>query len=125
MDRLDHESDSPLAGKRISFVGKLGGMTRREAMLCHQTAVIPTAPGFPTMNLAQAAGVFCYRLSESPGPSRPLRRRADSAILERLHERLQSLLGVRPSGRGVGLGQIGEDQVVAHAFGISDLKWKR
>ena len=68
------------------------GLTRREAMLCQQTAVIPTAPGFPTMNLAQAAGVFCYQLSRAPGPARPPRRRADSAILERLHERLQSLL---------------------------------
>lgn len=32
MERSDHESGSPLAGKRIAFVGKLGGMTRREAM---------------------------------------------------------------------------------------------
>ncbi len=68
------------------------GLTRREAMLCQQTAVIPTAPGFPTMNLAQAAGVFCYQLSQAAGPLRPPRQRADSAILERLHERLQSLL---------------------------------
>jgi len=68
------------------------GLTRREAMLCPQTAVIPTAPDFPTMNLAQAAGVFCYRLSEAPGPPQPPRKRADSAILERLHENLQSLL---------------------------------
>ncbi len=32
MDRSDHESGSPLTGKRIAFGGKLGGMTRREAM---------------------------------------------------------------------------------------------
>ncbi|MDZ4848701.1 MAG: tetratricopeptide repeat protein [Pirellulaceae bacterium] len=30
--RLHQDSASPLAGKRIAFVGKLGGMTRREAM---------------------------------------------------------------------------------------------
>jgi tetratricopeptide (TPR) repeat protein len=31
MERSDPPSRSPLAGKRIAFVGKLGGMTRREA----------------------------------------------------------------------------------------------
>jgi tRNA/rRNA methyltransferase len=68
------------------------GLTRREAMLCQQTAVIPTVPAFPTMNLAQAAGVFCYQLSQAAGPPHSPRLRADSSILERLHERLQSLL---------------------------------
>lgn len=67
------------------------GLTREEVVLCQQTAVIPTNDRFPTMNLAQAVGTFCYELStiERAEPPRSLAR-ADH--IERLHERFESLL---------------------------------
>jgi len=69
------------------------GLTREEVMQCQRTAGIPTNPEFPTMNLAQAVAVFCFaiavrRRAESP----PLQNRPDAALIERLHERAESLL---------------------------------
>lgn len=67
------------------------GLTREELMLCHRTAVIPTNETFPTMNLAQAVGAFCYELStiERREVARAL---ANAAIVERLHDRFEALL---------------------------------
>src|SRR5687767_7475326 len=67
------------------------GLTREELALCQRTAVIPTSDRFPTMNLAQSVGVFCYELSRVT-TSAASRRRADAATVERAHERAQSLL---------------------------------
>ena len=67
------------------------GLTREELTLCHRTAVIPTNDAFPTMNLAQALGIFCYELS-SIAPAEKPRDLAPAAIVERLHERFESLL---------------------------------
>ena len=67
------------------------GLTREELMLCHRTAVIPTNDAFPTMNLAQALGVFCYELS-SVRPAETARKLASAAMIERLHTRFESLL---------------------------------
>jgi tRNA/rRNA methyltransferase len=67
------------------------GLTREELMLCHCTAVIPTNDAFPTMNLAQALGIFCYELS-SIQRAEPSRELAPAAMIERLHERFESLL---------------------------------
>jgi tRNA/rRNA methyltransferase len=67
------------------------GLTREEVIQCQRTAVIPTDPAFPTMNLAQSVGVFCYELSTtSRAPAG--RELAPAARIERLHERVQSLL---------------------------------
>jgi len=67
------------------------GLTREEVMQCQRTAVIPTAPAFPTMNLAQSVGVFCYELSAVQRAAAP-RERAPAALIERLHERAEALL---------------------------------
>ncbi len=67
------------------------GLTREEVVQCQQLAAIPTNPDFPTMNLAQAAGVFCFALSLVTRASAS-RERPDAAFLERLHERAESLL---------------------------------
>jgi tRNA/rRNA methyltransferase len=67
------------------------GLTREELALCQRTAVIPTSETFPTMNLAQAVCVFSFALSTTAraAPSRAL---APAALVERMHERLESLL---------------------------------
>lgn len=67
------------------------GLTREELVQCQRTAGIPTNPEFPTMNLAQAVGVFCYALSR-PAKAGPHTERPPAAILERLHERAEALL---------------------------------
>lgn len=67
------------------------GLTRDELVQCQRTASIPTNPSFPTMNLAQSVGVFCYALSLlAPAPAP--RERAPAALVERLHERAEALL---------------------------------
>ncbi|HUP50493.1 MAG TPA: RNA methyltransferase [Thermoanaerobaculia bacterium] len=67
------------------------GLTGEELALCQRSAVIPTDKRFPTMNLAQAVGTFCYELSsvERAGPVREL---ATAEVIERLHERFEALL---------------------------------
>ena len=67
------------------------GLTREELTLCQRTAIIPTSQQFPTMNLAQAVGVFCYELS-SIERSAEQRTLAQAALVERFHERFESLL---------------------------------
>ena len=67
------------------------GLTREEVVQCQRTAVIPTNENFPTMNLAQAVGVFCFALSTIERESE-LRGLAPAALIERMHERLESLL---------------------------------
>ena len=67
------------------------GLTREELVLCQHTAAIPANAAFPTMNLAQAACVFCYELS-SIAPAPAPRELPDAATLERIHERARALL---------------------------------
>src|SRR5437762_13834744 len=61
-------------------------------MQCQRTAAISTNPDFPTMNLAQAVGVFCYALSIRPDAATAAAERANATLIERLHERAESLL---------------------------------
>ena len=67
------------------------GLTSDEVALCQHTAAIPTNRDFPTMNLAQAIGVFCFALSSIAAQPRE-RELPTAAMLERMHERIQSLL---------------------------------
>lgn len=67
------------------------GLTREEVVQCHSTALIPTNESFPTMNLAQAVGVFCFTLSTIERKTE-MRELAPAALIERMHERLESLL---------------------------------
>ena len=67
------------------------GLSREELLLCQYTAGIPTNDAFPTMNLAQSVGVFCYELSSIERA--PVERElADAALVERLHQLAQDLL---------------------------------
>jgi TrmH family RNA methyltransferase len=67
------------------------GLTREEVLLCGRTAIIPTNPEFPVMNLAQAIGVFCYELS-TIAPAEQGRSLPPAAVIEKLHERAERLL---------------------------------
>lgn len=67
------------------------GLTREEVVQCQRSAAIPTNETFPTMNLAQAAGVFCFALSAIERNA-AVRDLAPAALIERMHERLESLL---------------------------------
>lgn len=67
------------------------GLTREELVLCQHTAAIPANDNFPTMNLAQAACVFCYELS-SLARSESSRELPDAATIERIHQRARELL---------------------------------
>jgi TrmH family RNA methyltransferase len=75
----------------IVFGREDSGLTRDEVMLCQRAASIPTNPAFPTMNLAQSVGVFCYELSSVERRSAH-RTRPPAALTERLHERAEALL---------------------------------
>lgn len=70
------------------------GLTREEVVQCQHTAAISTNPEFATMNLAQAAGVFCYALSNVEARPLPVTAgsRPEAALIERLHERAEALL---------------------------------
>lgn len=90
--RVPFGDDETLA---LVFGREDSGLTREELVQCQRTATIPTDPRFPTMNLAQAVGIFCFALSRmSAGAGEGTRRsaRADAALLERLHERAEALL---------------------------------
>jgi tRNA/rRNA methyltransferase len=67
------------------------GLTREELALCQHTAAIPANDRFPTMNLAQAACVFCYELSGIVSAA-ALRELPDAATIERIHARGRELL---------------------------------
>ena len=72
------------------------GLTREEVMQCQRTAAVPTNPDFPTMNLAQAVGMFCFACSgglQAAGGLKPAATpRAGHHTIERLHERAEALL---------------------------------
>jgi len=67
------------------------GLTHEELMLCQRTASIPANRVYPTMNLAQAACVFCWEFSDIAPDASP-RELPDAGLVERLHERAASLL---------------------------------
>lgn len=70
------------------------GLTREELVLCQHTAAIPANDRFPTMNLAQAACVFCYELAGRRGieAEAAAAQLPDAATLERIHQRARELL---------------------------------
>ena len=83
----------PASGYTVALVfgREDSGLTREELALCQRTAVIPTSDSFPTLNLAQAVGVFCFAMSSISRPP-ATRGLAEAALVERLHERLEALL---------------------------------
>ena len=82
------QSDQTLA---LVFGREDSGLTGEEVALCQHTGAIPTNPNFPTMNLAQAVGAFCFMASQIVREPRE-RALPNAEMLERMHQRIQSLL---------------------------------
>jgi TrmH family RNA methyltransferase len=78
----------------VVFGSERTGLTNDEASLCQRLVVIPTAPDFPSLNLAQAVMVVLYEVWR--GLSRkivvPDRTLASSQELERFYQDLEELL---------------------------------
>ena len=55
-----------LTGNKIAFVfgEERNGLTREELERCHHIAMVPTSADFPSLNVAQAVGIFAYELSK-------------------------------------------------------------
>lgn len=49
----------------ILFGEERDGLPREELERCHYIVSIPTAPDFPSLNVAQAAGIFAYELARA------------------------------------------------------------
>ena len=75
----------------IVFGREDSGLTRDELVQCQRTASIPTNDAFPTLNLAQSVGMFCYALSQIAHVPQP-HDRPPAALVERMHERAEGLL---------------------------------
>jgi len=75
----------------LVFGRENSGLTRDEVVMCQRTCSVPTHPEFPTMNLAQTVGVFCYELSTIV-PAPVPRGLAPAGLVERMHQRAEALL---------------------------------
>ena len=75
----------------LVFGRENSGLTRDEVVMCQRTCSVPTHPEFPTMNLAQTVGVFCYELSTIV-PAPVPRELAPAGLVERMHQRAEALL---------------------------------
>ena len=69
----------------IVFGREQWGLTAHELSLCQRTAVIPTWPEFPTMNLAQSIAIFCYELSKNLRPAAPAKTPAPGNVMQQLN----------------------------------------
>jgi len=68
------------------------GLTGEEIAMCQRTAVIPTSPETPTMNLAQAVAIFCYELSKGLRPASAPKDPAPGELIDNLNLRARQLL---------------------------------
>ena len=68
------------------------GLSGEEMAMCQRTAVIPTAPDTPTMNLAQAVAIFCYELGKGLRPASAPKDPAPGDLIDNLNARTRQLL---------------------------------
>lgn len=71
------------------------GLTNDELSLCQERLTIPSHPGFPSLNLAQAVMIVCYELYaglQPGGPALPERSPAPSRSLEEFYAQMESTL---------------------------------
>jgi len=85
----EHLADDQTLG--VVFGREEFGLSGREVAMCRRTAVIPTSPAFPTMNLAQSVAIFCYELGRGLRTTTKKQEPAPSHLLQVLDERARSL----------------------------------
>jgi tRNA/rRNA methyltransferase len=68
------------------------GLSGAEIAMCQRTAVIPTSPDCPTMNLAQAVAIFCYELGKGLRPAAQAPDPAPGDLIDNLNTRTRQLL---------------------------------
>src|SRR6185437_3456953 len=73
----------------IVFGEERNGLLRDELLRCHLLATIPTAPSFPSLNVAQAVGLFAYELT---------RRLSKAAPDNNAESQIESLVAEYPTG---------------------------
>lgn len=76
----------------IVFGRETWGLTGQEIAMCQRTASVPTSPESPTMNLAQAVGVFCYELGKGLRPSSTRGEQAPGDLIAALNAHTRELL---------------------------------
>jgi tRNA/rRNA methyltransferase len=75
----------------IVFGREEWGLTAHELSLCQRTAVIPTWPEFPTMNLAQSIAIFCYELGKDLRPATAPRNPPPGNLIHELNRHARRL----------------------------------
>ncbi len=79
----------------ILFGSERRGLSNAEVDHCHAVVTIPSSPAKPSMNLAQAVAVVGYELylaSLASAPVEPGAPRASAEALERLYDRMRTVL---------------------------------
>ena len=76
----------------IVFGREESGLSAADIAACQRTAVIPTWPEFPTMNLAQSVAIFCYELRKGLRPPLPPREAAPMHLVQLLNAEARALL---------------------------------
>jgi len=76
----------------LVFGREESGLSGADIAMCQRTAVIPTAPDTPTMNLAQAVAIFCYELGKGLRPDGKTPDPAPGDLIHNLNVRTRELL---------------------------------
>lgn len=86
-------------GERVAFVfgGERYGLANEDVWRCHACLSIPTAPGYGSLNLAQAVQLLAYEWRQAlggfaPAAAAPALERADAAALHGLLGHWQQVL---------------------------------
>ena len=73
------------------------GLSNEALDRCHQVVVIPTDPGYSSLNLAQACLVVCYEIFLATGEAAPLPK-GRRASTPPTHEDLETMFGALENG---------------------------
>lgn len=81
----------------IVFGDERSGLTNADALRCHDLSAIPAEAAQPSLNLAQAALLYCWAVREAalaaaPRPAPPRARAATDAELARVEQGLRDVL---------------------------------
>src|SRR5207245_8170610 len=90
--RLAEETLGPDHILALVFGREESGLSGADVAMCQRTAVIPTAPDTPTMNLAQAVAIFCYELGKGLRPAAQPKDPAPGDLIHNLNARTRQLL---------------------------------